>query len=158
MTALDQTDLQILALLSKHARMSNKELAHSIGLSPSSTHERLKKLQESGILTGAHAEVRLDRLGLGLRALLFIQMSEHEKTRLSSFLQEIVKIAEVQAAWMISGRFDTVVELVTRDTAHLHRIVVEKFSSREEIQRIETSVVFESTRQPDLTATLALIE
>ncbi|EBA16702.1 possible transcriptional regulatory protein (probably lrp/asnc-family) [Roseobacter sp. SK209-2-6] len=156
MTSFDQTDLRILALLSKNARMSNKELAHSISLSPSSTHERLKRLQESGLLAGAHADVPLEQLGLPLKALLFIQMSEHEKGKLSSFLQEILKIPEVQAAWMISGRFDTMVELVARDTNHLHLLVVEKFSSREEVSRIETSVVFESIRRNDLSATLTI--
>ena len=156
MTHLDQTDLRILALLSKNARMSNKELAHGISLSPSSTHERLKRLQESDILIGTHAEVRLEQLGFALKALLFVQLSEHEKGNLAIFLKEIAKIPEVRAAWMISGRFDTLVELITRDTEHLHRIVVERFSSRPEISRIETSIVFESISKRDLTDTLDL--
>ena len=156
MVALDRTDHRILALLSKNARMSNKELAHAVDLSPSSVHERTRRLFESGMLAGAHADVRLDQLGLSLRALLFVQMSEHEKTNLDAFVKDVLQIPEVRAAWMISGRFDAVVELVTRDTTHLHRIVVEKFSSRDEIHRIETSIIFETARQNDLSATLEL--
>ena len=83
-------------------------------------------------------------------------MSEHEKANLDSFIKEVLKISEVRAAWMISGRFDALVELVTRDTTHLHQIVVEKFSSREEIHRIETSIIFESAKQTDLSAALEL--
>ncbi|MEO0823756.1 MAG: Lrp/AsnC ligand binding domain-containing protein [Pseudomonadota bacterium] len=64
----------------------------------------------------------------------------------------------MRAAWMITGRFDAVVELATRDTAHLHRVVVEKFSSRAAVHRIETSIIFEGGRQPDLTAALALAD
>ncbi len=154
--AIDRTDQRILALLSKNARMSNKELAHAVDLSPSSVHERTKRLFDSGLIAGTHAEVCLDRLGLSLRAVLFIQLSEHEKTNLDRFVAEILHIAEVRAAWMITGRFDALVELVTRDTTHLHRIVVEKFSSREEIHRIETSIIFESAKQTDLSATLDL--
>lgn len=156
MVALDRTDHRILALLSKNARMSNKELAHAVDLSPSSVHERTRRLFESGMLAGAHADVRLDQLGLSLRALLFVQMSEHEKTNLDAFVKDVLQIPEVRATWMISGRFDAVVELVTRDTTHLHRIVVEKFSSRDEIHRIETSIIFETARQNDLSATLEL--
>ncbi|WP_169054206.1 Lrp/AsnC family transcriptional regulator [Nitratireductor sp. XY-223] len=156
MTALDRTDRRILALLSKNARMSNKELAHAVELSPSSVHERTRRLFESGLLAGAHADVRLDRLGLSLRALLFVQMSEHEKTNLDRFIEDILRIPETRAAWMISGRFDAIVEIVTRDTTHLHRIVVEKFSSREEIHRIETSIIFEGARQHDLSDALEL--
>ena len=153
---IDRTDQQILAMLSKNARMSNKELAAAVDLAPSSVHERTKRLLESGLIAGAHADVRLDRLGFSLNALLFIQMSEHEKSNLNQFIRDILQIPEVRAAWMISGRFDALVELATQDTSHLHSIVVEKFSSREEIHRIETSIVFESAKQRDLSAALNL--
>lgn len=83
-------------------------------------------------------------------------MAEHQKTELDRFLREILKIPEVRAGRMIGGRFDAIVEVVTRDTSHLHRLVVERFSSREEISRIETSIVFESVEQRDLTDTLEL--
>lgn len=157
MTAIDRTDRRILALLSKNARMSNKELAHAVGLSASSVHERTKRLLESDLNLGAHLDVDLDRLGLSLKALLFVQMSEHRKQDLDRFVQEVLQFSEVRAAWMISGKFDALVELATRDTRHLHRVVVEKFSSRPEVHRIETSIVFDGARQHDLSTTLGLV-
>ena len=93
-------------------------------------------------------------MGLALKALLFVQLSEHEKTNLTRFMRDVLEIPEVRAAWMITGRFDTVVEIATRDTAHLHSVVVERFSSRREIHRIETSIIFESARQNDLSSAL----
>nr|WP_321981233.1 Lrp/AsnC family transcriptional regulator [uncultured Cohaesibacter sp.] len=156
--AVDRTDRRILALLSKNVRMTNKELAYEVGLAPSSLHERLKRLQESNLIAGAHADIRLEHMGLALKALMFIQMAEHKKNDLDQFLREVLKIPEVRAGWMISGRFDAVVEVVTKNTAHLHRLVVEQFSSRKEISRIETSIVFESVVQNDLSETLNLID
>lgn len=153
---LDRTDRQILALLSKNVRISNKELAAAVGLSPSSVHERTKRLLSSGIVSGAHLDIDLGQLGLSMKALLFVQMSEHQKSNLDTFVQDVLKLTEVRSAWMISGRFDAIVELVTRDTTHLHRVVVEKFSSREEIHRVETSIVFDGAEQHDLSAVLAL--
>ena len=154
---VDRTDQRILALLSNDARMTNKELSFEVGLAASSVHERLKRLQDSGLIAGTYTDVRLDRLGLALKAILFIQMAEHQKTELDRFLREILKIPEVRAGRMIGGRFDAIVEVVTRDTSHLHRLVVERFSSREEISRIETSIVFESVEQRDLADTLELM-
>lgn len=151
---LDRTDRRILALLSKNVRMSNKELANAVNLSASSVHERTRRLFESGPVSGAHLDVDLGQLGLSLKALLFIQMSEHEKSNLDAFVRDVLEIAEVRAAWMITGRFDAVVELVTRDTTHLHRVVVEKFSSREAVHRIETSIIFDGAEQRDLSALL----
>lgn len=154
--SFDRTDLQILSLLSKNARISNKELSSAVGLAASSVHERTKRLHDSGVLTGSHAGVRLDELGFSLKALLFIQMSEHEKGNLSGFLQAVFQIPEVRSACMVTGRFDAVVELATRDTEHLHSVVVEKFSSRAEVHRIETSIVFESTEKHDVSDILEL--
>ncbi|MFS4580002.1 Lrp/AsnC family transcriptional regulator [Phaeobacter sp. C3_T13_0] len=155
---IDRTDRRILSLLSKDARMTNKELSHEVGLAASSVHERLKRLQQSGLIAGTFTDIRLERLGLSLKALLFIQMSEHKKTDLDRILREILKIPEVRAGWMISGRFDAVVEVLTKDTSHLHRLVVERFSSRADISRIETSIVFESVSQHNLVDTLDLID
>lgn len=155
---LDRTDRHILALLSKNARMSNKELAAAVQLSPSSVHERTKRLFEAGVIRGTHADVNLERLGLSLRALLFVQMSEHEKTNLDRFVEEALRVPEVRSACMITGRFDALVELVTRDTNHLHRIVVETFSAREEVHRIETSIIFDGARQTDMSAALGFTD
>ncbi|MEM8794347.1 MAG: Lrp/AsnC family transcriptional regulator [Pseudomonadota bacterium] len=154
---LDRTDKHLLALMSKNARITNKELAAAVNLAPSSVHERTRRLFDSKAISGSHLDINLERLGLSLRALLFVQMSEHEKSNLDRFVDDILHMPEVRAAWMITGRFDALVELVTRDTTHLHRVVVEKFSSREEIHRIETSIIFDGARQNDLTATLDLV-
>jgi len=153
---LDQIDRRILALLSKNARSSNKELAAEVGLSASTAHERTKRLIERGLIAGSHAEIRLDLLGLSLRALLFVQLSEHQEAHLDHFIEEVLHMPEVRAAWMITGRFDAVVEVATRDTGHLHRLVVERFSSREDVYRIETSIIFEGGRQMDVTTALDL--
>ncbi len=151
---LDRTDKRILELLSKNVRMTNKEIAGAVALSPSSVHERTKRLFSAGLVKGAHLDVDLTQLGYAMKALLFVQMSEHETTNLDAFVQEVLQFPEVRGAWMITGRFDAIVELVARDTTHLHRVVVEKFSSRDEVHRIETSIIFEGSRQHDLTGSL----
>ena len=96
--------------------MSNKELAAAVDLAPSSVHERTKRLFETGIVAGAHADVSLERVGLAIKAMLLIQLSEHEKGNLKRFLEEISHIPEVRAAWMITGPFRY--GGGTRDTRH----------------------------------------
>ena len=83
---LDRTDFEILRLLLNDARSSNKEIASSVGLAPSSCHERIKSLRERGILLGAHAEVNVPALGFGLEALLFLELSKHERRVVEHFL------------------------------------------------------------------------
>lgn len=157
MSELDRIDLRILALLSNNARMSNKEIAANVELAQSSVHERIKRLNENGVLAGSYTDIDLGSMGLPIRALLFIQLAVHRKNELESYLQKLLDIPEVKGGWMITGKFDAVVEIVARDTNHVHRVVIEQFSTKDEIQRIETSIIFDSVTQRDLSKTLELV-
>jgi len=155
MTDLDRTDFEILRLLQNNARLSNKELAAAVGLAPSSCHERLKRLRSEGVLRGAHAEVDSAALGVGLEALLMIELAKHERSTVDSFMDDVVEIPEVRSAFLITGRYDIVVHIVARDMAHLKDLALDRFTSRPGVAGIETSIVFESTRRHELPAFLA---
>ena len=77
--ALDRIDRQILAALQNNARLSNKELAAVIGLAPSSCLERVRKLEESEVLRGYHADVAPAALGVKLQAMVAVRMREHSR-------------------------------------------------------------------------------
>ena len=97
---LDRTDFEILRLLQKDARLTNKELASAVDLAPSSTHERVKRLWELGVLRGLHAEVDPHALGIGIEALLMIELSKHKRSNVDAFMQGI--------RWdTVAGRFET---------------------------------------------------
>jgi DNA-binding Lrp family transcriptional regulator len=73
--ALDRTDCEIIRLLRKNARLSNKQIAAAVRLAPSTCHARIKNLQTSGVLRGAHADVDLRTIGLNLEALAFLKLA-----------------------------------------------------------------------------------
>jgi DNA-binding Lrp family transcriptional regulator len=101
---LDRTDFEILRLLQKDARLTNKELASAVELAPSSTHERVKRLWEVGVLRGLHAEVDLHALGIGIEALLMVELSKHKRSNVDAFMQAVGDISEVRAAFLLTGR------------------------------------------------------
>src|SRR5262245_17008382 len=76
---LDRMDVAILGLLQNNARLSVKEIAAEVALAPSSTHERIKRMRDSGVLRGTHAEVDPKALGVGLEALFMIELSKHQR-------------------------------------------------------------------------------
>lgn len=147
---LDRTDFEILDLLQKNARLSNKEIAAAIGLAPSSCHERIKRLWETGVLRGAHAEVDPRALGVGLEALLMIELAKHDREIVDRFLDEVVDIAEVRFAFLVTGRYDLVVHVVVRDMRHLKDLALDRFTTRPGVTRIETSLIFEERRRHEL--------
>src|SRR5690242_368414 len=144
---LDRTDFDILRLLQKDASLSNKEVAAAIGLAPSSAHERLKRLRQDGVLVGSHAVVAPKALGIGLEALLFVETSKHERGVVDRFLDEIVLVPEVRFAFLVTGPHDFVVHVVARDMQHLKDLVLDHFTNRPAVTRIETSIIYEARVQ-----------
>lgn len=148
--ALDRTDIEILRLLQKEARLSIKDLAATIGLAPSSTHGRVRRLRETGVLRGAHAEVDSRALGVGLEALFMLGLSKHERATVDRFLEDVVGIPEVRFAFLVTGRYDLVVHVVVRDMQHLKDLALDQFTSRPGVTRIETSLIFDARRRHEL--------
>lgn len=149
-TGIGRTDVAILRLLQNDARLSIKEVAAEIGLAPSSTHERIRRLRQIGVLGNAHVEVDPSALGIGLQALLMIELSKHRRSTVDSFMEEIVQVPEVRSAFLVTGRHDIVVHVVVRDTRHLKDLALDQFTNRPGVTRIETSIIFEARRRHEL--------
>jgi len=147
---LDRTDIAILALLQNNARLSVKEIAAEVELAPSSTHERIKRMRETDVLRGLHVEVNPKALGIGLEALLMIELSKHRRSTVDSFLDDVVKVPEVRFAFLVSGRYDMIVHVVVRDTQHLKDLALDRFTNRPGVTRIETSIIFDARRRHEL--------
>lgn len=147
---LDRTDIGILRLLQNNARLSVKEIAAGIGLAPSSTHERIRRLRESGVLLGTHTEVDPKALGVGLEALFMIELSKHKRGAVDAFMDDLVDVPEVRSAWLVSGRYDVVVHVVVRDTRHLKDLALDRLTNRPGVTRIETSLIFDARRRHEL--------
>lgn len=147
---LDRTDFGILRLLQNDASLSNKEIAAAIGLAPSSAHERLKRLRQEGVLRGSHADVAPKAMGVGLEALLYVEMAKHQRGLVDRFLAEIVEVPEVRFAFLVTGPHDFVVHVVARDMQHLKDLVLDHFTNRPAVTRIETSIIYEARVRHEL--------
>ena len=89
-------------------------------------------------------------MGVGLEALLMIELAKHERQTVESFMEDVVYIPEVRSAFLISGRYDLVVHVVARDTEHLKNLALDQFTARPGVTRIETSIIFEAVHRHDL--------
>ena len=149
-TDFDRTDFAILGLLQNDARLTNKEIAATIDLAPSSTHERIKRLWDVGAIRGVHAEIDPRSVGIGIEALLMIELSKHERAVVDAFMEDVGNIPEVRSAFLLSGRWDVIVHVVARDTAHLKDLALDKFTNRAGVTRIETAIVYDARRRHEL--------
>ena len=151
--ALDRIDRRILQALQNDARCSNKELAAQVGLAPSSCLERVRRLRKRGLLGAAHAETDPAALGVGIQALVSVDVYHHSAEAIAAFDRTLRGLPEVIAFFNVSGRHDYLVHLACRDTAHLRTLMLEAFTGVEAVRYHETSLIFDRYRSsgwPDL--------
>jgi DNA-binding Lrp family transcriptional regulator len=146
MRLLDRTDVSLVRYLQEDARLTVKELAARVSLSPSATHERVRRLFDDGVLTGVHAEVEPAAIGVGLQAIVQVHLRQHSRSQVIGFREHALSLPEVLAVTHLTGAVDFLVHVAVRDTEHLRDLAVEAFTTRDEVARIETSVVYEHVR------------
>jgi len=141
--ALDPVDLEILRHLQNDARMTNRDLAQAVGVAPSTCLDRVGRLRRSGVIQGH--ELRLDpaRLGRALEALLMVQVRPHRRELIGPFVERIRVLPESRALFHLTGPDDYLVHVAVTDTADLQRLVLDEFTSRREVARVETRLIFQ---------------
>jgi DNA-binding Lrp family transcriptional regulator len=144
--SLDRIDCELIRLLQNDARLSNKELAAAIGLAPSSCLARVQRLRSLGVLLGAHTEVDPEALGVGLQALIAVQLRQHSRTQVKAFWKHVLSLPETLAVFHVAGAHDFQVHVAVRDAHHLRDLALDAFTTRAEVAHIETSLIFECTR------------
>ena len=145
---IDRINKKLIQLLQQDARLSNKELAAGIGLAPSSCAERFRRLRDEGIFKGFHAEIDYTRLGQDLSALIAIRLGRHTHSTVEAFRDYVLSLDEVSGVFHIAGSNDFLVHVIVQDTSHLQQLLFRSFSSREEVARLETTLIFEYHTKP----------
>ncbi len=148
---LDRIDRQILDALSNNARMSNKQLAGKVNLAPSSCLERTRRLIADGVIRGFHADVDPKALGLPLEAMIAVKLKQHTRALYASFRTHVLGIPEVVAAYHMAGANDFLVHVRVADAEALRDLAIDQFTTREEVQSLETALMFEQMRRVGLT-------
>lgn len=143
---LDRIDREMVAALSNDARLSNKELAALVGLAPSSCFERFRRLVRDGVLRGFHADVDPAAIGLPIEALIAVQLKRHTRDDYGRFRAYLQTLPEVADAYHVAGSTDFLVHVRVRSTDHLRDFAIDAITTREEVGRLETSLVFEHLR------------
>lgn len=148
MTDLDRIDVAILDALQNDARISNKELAARVGLAPSSCLQRVRSLRARGVVRGFRADVDPAALGIGLQALLAIRLARHSKVQLDTLYAYLLDQREVLTVMNVTGPNDLLALVAVADVGHLRTLIVERLATRDEVDHIETSVIYDLRSNP----------
>ena len=144
---LDRFDLAILDALAAEGRLSATELARRIGLSKSPTQARMKRLEETGTITGYGA--RLDRVKMGQAHVAFVEvrLSDTREAALQAFNRAILTVPEVEECHMIASRFDYLLKVRTSDIQDYRRVLAERLSALPHVASTSTYVAMEAVKE-----------
>ncbi len=147
---LDSTDIQILNILQENGKITNAELARQIGMAPSGVLERVKKLEQKGIIAGY--EVRLNPKALGISLSTFIQIKTSDAVGSSEIGRQLAGIDEVQEVHWTAGEYNYLVKARVSSTETL-ALLMKKFGEIPGVRDSRTTLVLDTLKE---TQTLSL--
>ena len=138
---MDRIDRSILLQLQDNARVSNVDLATSVGLSPSACLRRVGLLEKSGVIDGYHAQLNAAKLGHEVLVLMQITLEGQSAEMLAEFEAAAAKIPQVLACFLIAGKSDYILRVAARDVGDFGRLHAEHLSALPHVLRMESSFV-----------------
>jgi DNA-binding Lrp family transcriptional regulator len=148
----DAVDLAILDQLQHDSKITNAMLSQTVGISPASMIERVKKLEASGIIRAYVALLDPAEVDKSMTAIVSVTLREHGEHRLRDFSAAIEHLEEVQCAWHTTGEEDFILRVIVTDMAQYEEFVVHRLSTIPNIARVRTSFCLstlkDSTRVP----------
>lgn len=138
---LDETDRQIIAILMRDARTPFTDIAKQIDMSSGTIHVRMKKLEDKGVVLGAHLQVDYAQLGYDVVAFLGIFLDKSDNY--DDVAIALKAIPEIVSANYTTGSYNIFAKIVCRDTTHLRDVLHDKIQKVRGIQRTETFISLE---------------
>lgn len=142
---IDDTDRRILSMLQANARTANAEIARQVGLTASAVFDRVRKLEEKGVLAGYTARVDAASLGLGLVAFILVRL--RDDAHCVSAGDEIAKIPGVQEVHDVAGEDCYLVKVRAADTEALGRLLRERFNALKAVRSTKTTIVLHTVKE-----------
>ena len=142
---LDEIDLRILAMLQEDCKVPQVELARSVGLSPASISERMKRLEKNGAIKAYAAILDPNALDVGITAFVSVFV-EHPRDE-TDFKRRLDTLPEVQECHHITGDFSFLLKVRTKSTETFERLLINGINSIPGVKRTKTIIVMSSLKE-----------
>jgi len=138
---LDAKDESILKLLQENARLTVKEIAEQVHLSTTPVHERIKRMEASGVIRQYVTLVDATKVNKALNVICYVSLKEHSKNAGLKFIRAINEMHEVLQCYSISGEFDFMLKVVCSDMNAYYNFHVQKLSQMENMGNVQSVFV-----------------
>lgn len=145
---LDELDIKILAALQREGRMTKLKLAETINLSPTPCWERLRRLEQAGVISGYHARLNLEKLARATMVLVEVTLKRHQHADFQRFEAAIRDVPEIVECYATGGGLDYVLKIVARDVDAYQRLIDRLLIDDVGIDRYFTYIVTKPVKGP----------
>ena len=142
---MDAIDLQLLTALQRNGRATFADLAQRIGLSPPAVAERIKKLEEKGIIGGYTAVLNAKKVQLDVTAFISVSLSHPRHD--PPFVEEISKWGEVLECHHVVGPEDYLLKIKVQDTSALEDLIMNRLRLLEGVTATRTTIVLSTVKE-----------
>ena len=146
-TKLDQKDLAILKILQQNARITVKEISDKINLSTTPVYERIKRMEETGVIKQYATLVDHAKVKKGLMVICYVSLKQHNKIAGAKFIKTIREMNEVIECFNISGEFDFMLKVVVENMDAYYDFHVNRLSEAENIGNVQSVFVMGIIKQ-----------
>ena len=143
----DETDLQLLRTLQKNAKLTTKELADAVHLTPTPVFERQKRLERQGYINRYVAVLDPEKLGQGLLVFCKVKLKQINHEIADSFVRRIQRIPEVTECYNTSGNYDYLLKVRTANMKQYQEFVLTKLGDIDSVGSIESTFVMSELKQ-----------
>ncbi len=144
MGGLDDIDVKILDILQKNGRTKRNDLAEAVQLSLPAVSDRLKKLEESGVITGYYATVDARKLGKDITAFIFVTVDSSK--HYPSFLEHTKHVDDILECHAITGEGSHLLKVRTANTSSLEKLLA-KIQAWTGVTSTRTNLVLSTTKE-----------
>ena len=144
---LDETDLQILKTLQRNAKLTTKELAEAVHLTPTPVFERQKRLERQGYIRKYVAIIDPEKMGLGLLVFCKVKLQQINHEKADAFVRRIMRIPEVTECYNTSGAYDYLLKVRAQGLKQYQEFVLNKLGDIDNISAIESTFVMSEVKQ-----------
>jgi Lrp/AsnC family leucine-responsive transcriptional regulator len=142
---ISTVDSKAIDLLMRRGRASWAEVAKILRLSPPAAAERVRKLEERGVIRGYAALVNAEALGYPLTAFVAVTLERPQHRK--AFLQRVGSMKEIAECHHVAGDYDYLLKVRTRSTQDLDRILSEKLKAVAGVARTVTTIVLSTAKE-----------
>ena len=149
---LDEKDKAILRILQTNAKATVREISAQVHLSTTPVHERIKRMEEEGVILQYATILNHSRINKGLMAICYISMKEHNKKSGGKFIRTIQEMPEVIEFYIISGAFDFMLKVVAENMDDYYNFHVNKLGQVDNIAQVQSTFIMGvvKTGQPQI--------